>query len=273
VPSVKQSAPLWWFNGESPAGYAVEITMTLVNAPAGKTFDWSITQGGDEVAFDGAPQGATVSLKSTGASPPAQAPTDTVTIKVVDDATHDTVCSYGTRVYAPYSLAPIGQCHYDYGFFKDPVTGAKLEGYTTYLVYAVLNQFGSNIPANVPVNEQFNAGSQHSDQNNNWGQPQPQGSSTYSSTDIGPGLHMDGGLYAGAAVPWLVDQLGVGAAGSTPVPVAPTDAAADQSVEYWTGAWRVGSEVIGDGQQATCASWGAKPICKWHLHLGYGRHE
>ena len=258
-PNVSASADLWWFNGESPAGYSTKVTLTLNNPPAGRTFDWSIGTGADKVKFDGnTTQTTSVTVESIGASEAAQAVTKDVTINVCDHVTGKLICAFRMAVFAPDHALLMG----DYTDRPSTHLAANTVGYASYCEYIVKDQFSQDLPANVAVNE-------------GWPFPPedhivwPQ---FYQGWTIAP---PNGLMMVNTVDSWVFnDQIGVlDPPAKHPMPVMPTDVGAGTDVDWWMGQWRVGSTTPGLGKPLTCPEWAASPQCKWHRYLGRARHE
>ena len=118
VGGIEQSPDkLWWFNGENPTNYPIQVTLSAPELTTG-TFEWSITAGSGKITFNNggadsdtitAEDDNTVIMKSTDAS---GSTTGDVTVQLKHDGTvKDTI---DTEVYAPHSMSHIIDIDHDW---------------------------------------------------------------------------------------------------------------------------------------------------------------
>lgn len=238
---------LWWFNGQSPPGYATTGTLSVKNAVGPFTF--YIIQGSDKVNFtNGNANVMTVPVTTVGMSDPGY-PHDVV-FQVESYPSGKLLATASATVYAPDWLQHDG----------DDDIPSPAWGYESHIHYNVMDQFDGALTTDVPVNEQFDSPVV----------PDTQPMST--AWNVGP----PGGCNAPSG--YFFDRIG-GAAlnGETlpiPVPVLPRDPDAGGQVCHWTGTWSVGSAQPGLGKQVDSdIPWVGGNECKWQNFLGYARHE
>jgi hypothetical protein len=143
---ISQSADLWWFGGSEPSNYSVVITLT-VNGITNGTFVWTVT--GDKARFfenmnlytsRTYTNVNTVNVRSVGSS---NDPND-VTIHLSINGS--SVANYYLTVFAPKIVQTNG-----------PNDVSYMLGYKTTYDFLVHDQFGGDLPAEVPTNESFGA--------------------------------------------------------------------------------------------------------------------
>lgn len=136
-PSITGPSSVWWFNGESPTGYATQIT--LLTTSSGTSWQWRVVSGAGKVTLlDNGSSSVTVQ---------SAAPSGTegdVSIQVTVNGI--TSAPFKLTVRAPYSLQSTGPNN-------DLAQGS---GYRTYVNYQVNQQIGNaKMPTDVPVTELF----------------------------------------------------------------------------------------------------------------------
>ena len=225
--NITGGSELWHFNGESPTGYPLQQTLTASAGGAAGTFRWSIPAGSGFADFSGSPTavGSSAVLRSKLGS----SALNDVTVRV--DFTAATGGGVGTAsrqftVRRPDRLSFIrNDDHTDPTFV-----------YETTIFKKPLDQFGTDLPRNVEVNEEFTA---------------------LPSADF-PGMDWRRGPNAGGVIGppnWLFDIIGGETPGHTPAPVVPTNADAGVKVYHWPGIWRIGSSVVGSGRNVAAVTW------------------
>jgi len=212
VVEITQSADLWWFNGASPSGYAIAITLT--GQPSG-TWSWSIVEGDDKVTLQNANSNP-VTVISIGKSTP---PGNDVLIQPVYNGT--ALSAYSLTVYAP------DYCEILQNYPTDEGWGPY--GFRTTYCYILYNQFATTIP-NVPINEII--GSFTNDYSPCWGWPDPD---TSSGSTNGSGVFTD--LYRAS----VLEVLG------HPTTTWPGEYGWDTAVRHAQQWYRAGSSSSGDG--------------------------
>lgn len=232
---IKQSDDLWWFNGESPAGYKVSVTLTATGATTG-SFQWDVTAGTDKVNFENnatifsATDRNTVGLKSIGASAAAANVTKDVTIRLTYNGT--VVGDFNTVVFAPRQLVFLR--------FRDNADATF--GYLSEIHYKIQDQFNQTLPNNVVINERFTTGQTADFNGTNWRQSLQCG-----ATGICPTV---------ASADWF-DMIGGENLALPPIPIpqAPQTPLGNVAVAHWDGEWRVGSPNPGRGLRVQTNRW------------------
>jgi len=236
---------LWWFNGENPANYHTDATLSADWLDTGH-FQWEVTQGADKVELDGGPVGwansviiqddNSVAIRSKAAS----AGTETVTKDVTITLTHNgqEVCSYDLAVFTPdhnIFLRNHDQDSYDFG-------------YTSYIHYRVEDQFDRTLPYQIGVNEKWTSDVEDDYPDMTW-------------------RRFDAGGNLWNPADWK-DKIDGEYSYCTPTPIKPSDndPAASTPVYHWTGDWYIGSTISGKGVKV-------KSGCVWQKYRGYARHE
>lgn len=217
---------MWNFDGESPADY--RVSSGLSTNRTGGAFRWSVS-----------PQ---LSLSSpTAATPTVTTVTPSVArrdawirVRHTDNAGATTAASYCLTVFAPQSLSHL----------RNVDNADAAWGYHTEIHYRIRDQFGTNLPRNVPINEQWSGAVVADFAGMNWRRG-AEGAATVSPAD------------------WH-DMIQGESAGHNPTPVGPGHADASVAVYHWPGDWRVGSLTIGNGRQVSSVT--------WQKNRGFARH-
>jgi hypothetical protein len=217
---------LWFFDGQTPAGY--DVSRQLRSNRTGGTFRWSAS--------------ANLTISAAGAATPVVTSSAASTarrdgwirLSHTDAAGATTVASYRVTILAPNSLRHL----------RDDDVADPTWVYSSFIHYSVLDQFGTVLPRNVPLNEQFTAVPVADFAGMDWGRG-PEGGATVDPAD------------------WN-DHVGGETPGHTPAPVAPGSAGAGTAVYHWPGVWRVGSTAIGVGRSVATVT--------WQKHRGFARH-
>lgn len=214
---IEQDYNLWWFNGENAANYHEEVTLTANGTTTG-SFHWTVTAGTDKVNFENDTDDITlnndndVGVKSTAAS----ATNNDVSIQLAINGQN--VCTHQITVYAPTSSPVIA----------GPTDSSWGPGFQTLYTMEVRDQFGTQLPNDIEVNEDF--GTWVSDfAGENWPEPSP-----------------NGVMAAGAQ---FTDTYAYQWQGATPQPVNPIDPNANVTVQHAPQYYRAGNTTIGDGIQ------------------------
>ena len=214
---------LWWFNGEDPgSGYEIQTTLVATPVTVG-TFQWDVTvgasivnlqNGGADMDSITATNDNDITVKSTTNS---TSPND-VTILLTYNGTVVCDCSFTVRKPGPpESLS---------GFPADVAWGS---GFQTTYRYKMRDQFGADVPFDMPVNESF--GTWTSDWwLEVWPEPTPNGMNTFTYSGVDHTFADEYGLILGF-----------------PLPVNPTDSDATNAVQHATQYYRAGSLTPGAG--------------------------
>jgi hypothetical protein len=118
--------------------------------------------------------------------------------------------------------------------------------YMTRIHKAPVDQFRTDLPRGIEINEQFTAAPTADFAGMDWRRG-PNGGGFIMPPD------------------WFYDMVGGETVGHTPAPVAPGAAGANVKVYHWPGTWRLGSRTIGRGRTIESVT--------WQKYRGYGRHE
>ncbi len=223
VGSLALDSDLWWFGGEDPGGgYHVESILAVTPFTSG-SFKWDVTEGASIVSLNNggadsdsitATDDSTIMVKSTGASSSVEDVTIALTYNGV------AVSSYSFTVRKPGTPQLITW------YPMDDIWGL---GYKTTYRFKVLDQFGAEVPFDMPINESFGAWT--SDVwYEQWDEAEPNGLMTTAYSD-NPHQFKDD----------------YGASQLIPPSVAPGDLHADEPVKHVTQYYRAGSLTPGVG--------------------------
>jgi hypothetical protein len=237
---------LWWFNGENPANYHTDATLSVDGINIGY-FYWEVTQGADKVELYGGSvvrwgnfaifqNDNSVAIRSKAASAGAEIVTKDVTITLTHDGQE--VCSYDLAVFTP-----------DHNIFlRNHDQDSYDLGYTSYIHYRVEDQFDRTLPYQIGVNEKWTGDVVTNYPGMNWRRCEA-GGNLWNPSD------------------WK-DKIDGEYSLRIPTPVKPNDndSVASTPVCHWTGDWYIGSTISGKGVKV-------KSGCVWQKYRGYARHE
>ncbi|HEX8282831.1 MAG TPA: hypothetical protein VF588_05730 [Pyrinomonadaceae bacterium] len=216
-PSISGPTNVWWFNGQTPTGYATSITLTASPAGAG-SYSWSVVAGSDKVTLSNF-NNNTVTVTGRNASTFRE-----VGIQVtVNGATSPT---FRLSVRAPHRLV----------LTRDFVQRADATwGYDTEIHYRIEDQFTDVLPSNVPLNEHFTTGIVADFAGMDWRRG-AEGGAVVNPTD------------------WF-DHIQGETAGHNPAPRNPCSPLCNTAVYHWDGEWFIGSTSIGVGRRVQTNTW------------------
>lgn len=215
-PRISGPTNVWWFNGETPAGYATTVTLTAAPAGAG-AYTWAVVSGADKVTVS--PSGNTLSVTGANASAFREVGVQVTVNGVASRA-------FNLSVRAPHRLV----------LTRDFVQNADATwGYETQVHYRIEDQFTDLLPANVPLNEQWTTGVVADFAGMNWRRG-AEGGATVAPAD------------------WF-DRIQGETAGHVPAPRSPCSPLCNTAVYHWGGQWFVGSSVIGRGRRVQTNTW------------------
>ncbi|MCA1568136.1 MAG: hypothetical protein LC803_21325 [Acidobacteria bacterium] len=208
---------VWWFNGETPAGYATTITLTAspTGAPA---YNWAVVSGADKVTVS--PSGNTISVTGANASAFQEVGVQ-VTVNGVSSR------PFKLSVRAPHRL--VLNSNFDH-------SAHGTLGYLTRIHYRIEDQFTDLLPTSVGINEQFTTGVINDYPGTNWVRG-PEGGATVSPVD------------------WADAITGQDMSTSIPPSTAPCSPLCSTRVHHFNGGWFVGSEVVGRGRRVQTNTW------------------
>lgn len=216
----------WYFDGQTPANYIVSTVLS--SNRTGGTFNWDVSP---QLVLSSA---GSATPTVTSAAPSAAQRDAFIRLRHTDAAGRRTAASYRVTVLAPTSLTHINN-----------VDNADATwGYSCEIHYSIKDQFGTILPHNVPINEQWTSGITADSAGMDWRRG-AEGSATVSPTN------------------WF-DHIQGETSTHTPTPVSPAHASAGTAVYHWTGDWRVGSLTIGSGRRVISVT--------WQKNRGHARH-
>lgn len=209
---------MWYFDGETPAGYLVSTTVR--SNRGGGAFSW-FTSSHLTLSSPAAARPVVTTANPSTASRDAM-------IGLRHTAADGTVtrASYALTVRAPDHLVHTGTtCNADATW-----------GYDCRVSYTIDDNFNTTLPSNVPVNEHWLSAAPVADF---------------------AGMDWRRGGENGVVVPptGLGDHIQGETAGHTPAPVGPTHADAAVAVYHWPGEIRCGSTSIGVGRIVRTLTW------------------
>jgi hypothetical protein len=219
TPRISGPTNLWWFNGQTPAGYDTQITLSTTPVAA-SSYQWNVVAGTDKVNFSNGADSITTGTNQAIVVSTAASAFHEVKIQVTVNGI--TSASFRISVRAPYRLV----LNQNFLHFFD-----ETYGYLTEAHYRIEDQFTDFLPSDVGVNEVFGAAvNDYHNPETNWRQPAPFG------TVVGP---MD----------WADQIFGESnLAAGIPLSSAPcSPTLCNTPVQHWPQEWRVGSTVIGVG--------------------------
>jgi len=207
---------VWWFNSQTPSGYATTITLTAM--PSGATsYTWSLTTGTDKATLSGQ-SGNTINL--TGHDLSTSSGDVTARVSVTTSA--------GTKI-ATRTVTVRGP--------KTLVAGATPDscdsgyGYLSLLNYTIKDNLGALMPSSIPLNESWTSPvtNEPAYPNANWRRQEPPGS--FTSTDSTFADRIQGEAFSLPA---------------TPTPTCPPPLGST-AVQHWGQEFRVGTLTPGSG--------------------------
>jgi hypothetical protein len=220
---------LWYFDGTTPQNYPVKADFSAkVLAPSGwdGNFNWSISSGSSNIAFDGqANNRKDVKIKSIGKS--------TSLGDCMLRATH-----------VQYSQAYLDSEVFETEWIKDSTKGSTSgsnynffghTGWQCQIPYTMNPNFGTSMSNSIEGNEDWGQGYSHHTSPCTW-QQAPAGSSS------------------GWPAPTITDNI-IPPMTATPLPKAYNSASTSYDVDSWPGQWRVGSASHGSGTTIMNATW------------------
>lgn len=240
--TIAGSSELWWFDGETPAGYPVNQALTASAGSLNGTFTWSLVTASPPalllpVTVVGA--SGTAILGSLDAS----AAVNDITVRVDFVGTAGGVGS-ATRDFT--ALAPDSLNH-----LRDVDRANAALGYESEIHYSILDQFGTVLPRFVPLNEEFTAPATAVFPFSNWTRPPACGASGVCTGPFNP-------------ADWFDQVTGESDPGAFPSPIGPGLLLSNIPVEQWPGNWRIGSPAIGRGRLVRTVT--------WQRRIGSARH-
>jgi hypothetical protein len=217
---------LWWFNGQMPAGYTLMVTFTAQPANLAN-YVWTVTGGDKFLAFSNNTATITTATNTTtGMGIGASKKMNDVKVTVTVNGNASTPTELTVR--APHSLM----------FINDVDNADATFGYASQIHYAVLDNFATVLPANVPLNERFTGRVVADFAGTNWRRG-PEGGTT-----VAPANWYD-----------QIQGENLAMMGLVPVPQAPQTPLGAVAVDHWPGEWQIGSATIGAGVRVQTNTW------------------
>jgi hypothetical protein len=210
IPTISGPDTVWWFSGQSPSGYATQITLTSLGGNA----TWTATAGASEVSLS-ATSGASINVTSSGTA--FSGSVGDVQLKATVSGVDSAPFSLTTR--RPFRLVQGNvtfQCDSQFG-------------YNDSLAYTIQDNLLANMPLSLPINEHWTSDPIADFAGTNWRQ-NPAGS--YTTAPSAPASFADNIGGENLALP------------PNPVPNCGTTG---QNVIHWGQEWKVGSTQIGVG--------------------------
>jgi hypothetical protein len=224
---------LWWVDRAAPAGYPVQQSLAATAPVAGK-FVWTIPSGGAFANFSGSLTRRGPRALLTSRAPSGAVDDGEVKVEFTGDAGEHGEDRRRFTVFAPDDLGHLGDTD-----AVDPTFA-----YVSFIGYDIRDQFGTVLPRQIGINEQFTA--------------QP-------VADF-PGMDWRRGAPGAELVSpasWA-DKIQGETSTHTPTPLAPGSAGAGVAVYHWPGVWRAGSRRIGGGREVKRVT--------WQKFRGFARH-
>ena len=211
IPTISGPQTVWWFNGATPSGYPVSITLSAWPTNAG-SYSWTISSGSDKANLSGQTANQTnVTGKALSTAPGGD-------VGVTVTAGGATSNPYPITVRGPKTLvagATTDQCNSNYG-------------YDSFLNYTIKDNLSAPLPSSTPLSENWTSAVTNDYTNANWRRGDPQG---YTSPDSTFADDIQGEAFSLPANPTP----------SCPPPLGSTP------VQHWGQEWRVGSSTPGSG--------------------------
>jgi len=226
---------MWFFNNETPPNYTV--ASRLSSNKAGGTFQWSTSA---QLTLSSATDARPTVTTAAASAPPGR--DAWIRLRHTDAGGTRTAASYRLTILEPDSLNHLG------ADVDNAVAGL---GYESEIHYSILDQFGTVLPRNVPLNEQWTGAAVIDFPGGNWTRPPDCGATGVCGASFNPADFHD-------------RVTGEGDAGAIPAPVAPTHAQAAVAAEHWPGDWRIGSSIRGNGSLVASVT--------WQRNRGHARH-
>jgi len=210
-PSISGPTTVWWFNGQTPTGYSTQITLSA-NCSA-TSWTWAVTSGSSKVTL-GTNGSCSITVQSAA---PSSSQNDVSITVTVGGVTSD---PYHITVRAPYDLQQGTVTHQTDSTFA----------YQTFINYTIRDQFTTQLPSGVAVNEQWTTGVVTDFTGMDWRRGDP------------------GGLGAQSTAAFS-DHIQGETSDKTPTPTGPLTPLGSTRVYHWGQDWYVGSATPGSGRR------------------------
>lgn len=210
-PTISGPTTEWWFNGLTPTGYSTQITLSTTCSAT--SWQWNVTSGSGKVTL-GSNGSCSITVTSAAPSSTQNDVSITVTVGGITSSPHH------ITVRAPTSLQAGTVSH-----TVDPVFG-----YGSFIGYTIRDQFSTQLPSGVAVNEQWSTGVVADFSGMDWRRG-PEGGFETSSTAA------------------FFDHIGGETSDKTPTPTVPHSPLGSTKVYHWGQQWFVGSSTVGSGRR------------------------
>ena len=235
----------WWFNGQTPANYQTQYTLTALPNKPGLSYQWKVLSGGDIVRFPNGSTTHTTYSNSTSLSAirGSVQPNDVVVIVSVNEVESR---SRRLTVLKPYKLLFQG--------FEDTLYAPSPFIWKTMISYQIVDQLGNVLPHNLPVNEKFTSGRLADYPSTNWQMPAANGNGSGPNTSPFNMTDIIGRLVSNDPTPLI----------PTPLVVINQAELNMEKVMHFTGEFYVGGSYAGTGCRVQTLT--------WQLYRDHGRH-
>lgn len=214
TPTISGPNTVWWFNGQTPTGYATSITLTASGGSGG--YSWGISNGSNMIRLSGT-SGSSVTASSTGTA--FSSTTTDISVTVTDTASGLSSTPFYITSRRPYLLV-VGtitdQC--------DPTWG-----YDDFFNYTIKDQMGAALPNSVALNEYWTTAVVNDYASTNWRRASAGNLTTASTTPAQFADEIQG------------ENINLPPTPSTACP------SAGQAVDHWGQEWFIGSLTSGSG--------------------------
>jgi hypothetical protein len=211
IPIVSSNAGngIWHFNGESPSGYPMSLTLT---SSRGSNTTWAKTGNTAGVTLSST-TGTSITVTSSGSSFSSMVGD----IGIVATQSGRSSATFAITTRRPESLLSTP--------LPTPHTCDTTWGYISYIQYRILDNLGDWLPSTLDINEQWTTNIVPDWPNANWRR-----------IVAGGGTSLPNSLF--------YDTIGGELASYNPTRVC---GVGSNSVQHWGQSWRIGSSVSGDG--------------------------
>lgn len=232
--AIRGPAEMWNFNGATPPNYTVSAQVSTNRT--GGAFRWSVSP---NLTLSSAVAAAPTVTTATPSVPPGR--DARIAVRHTDAAGATTAASYRLTIRAPQSLTHL----------RNVDRAAAGLGYESEIHYSIADQFGTVLPRNLPLNEQFTGPAVADFPGGNWTRPPACGPTGVCGASFNP-------------ADWFDRVTGEGDAGAVPAPVAPAHPGAAVAAEHWPGHWFIGASPSGAGRRVRSVT--------WQRNRGFARH-
>ena len=212
---------VWWFGGQTPSGYATNVTLTASQSNA--TYEWSVTAGAHKINLADT-SGNQAQVSATGQGIGSQANDVSITVTV----NGQTSAPFNITVRTPHRAVPLIPPGQSSHITHDPDSSY---GYQTTIRYRILDNLDALLPTPIWVNECWTSDPVKDYAGEvNWLQSQQQGAEVPNSA--------------------FEDQIqGYLLSIANPVPTSPQSPLGNVKVQHWGQAIYIGSSTACQGRR------------------------